>query len=577
MLIKTIITVIIQIFPLLLPSYCHSAAPIITKKSKNRIANCIVGLTTAVTDHNLKAFEIQVDCAKELQAFTVLQDHIRRKRYDEARKLLRQDSSFLQDGISTSEIFDAACKAMCTLDNPKAAALLPAFKVSLERHEIYTTMESAAMHDDITGVKMLHEEFNVPVNEVNSATGTTPLMVAVREGNLNTVDYLVTHGADLSVTDKSGSSLLIIATQKGHKEIVSYLIKKKVDLFATNKHQKTAYYYAKEFQYPSIEQIIKSHIILSKKRPSNSTQEEPSPSRPQVKASDEIMQHIEPGNVQKSARKKAAEKARKERKKLAKVPSFQLKLQPTELPAKQSALLLAQQNIANESVEARAKEEQRRQREEQGIPSFITTVMERAAQHVAAEKIREEQQAQQMALRHAQELAAQQAKELLLKREREEKEICVFVQSIIQNAAQNFASAKVLEKPKTIQAIWKTKKKFTEFHPSSQYQQQIPEDLPLSPLPDEPPHPWATDFMIQEASSQYQAVLTPFPSSGPVLYGNYVPSYIYAPPHTYAPPYMSPYAAPCYVVPPYALSYYPAYAPAFYASNNELDYLASQY
>lgn len=49
------------------------------------------------------------------------------------------------------------------------------------------------------------------------------LQSAVRKGNLERVQLLVEHGADIDTFDDDGMSLSAIASQHGHAEIVDYL------------------------------------------------------------------------------------------------------------------------------------------------------------------------------------------------------------------------------------------------------------------------------------------------------------------------------------------------------------------
>ena len=55
--------------------------------------------------------------------------------------------------------------------------------------------------------------------------GTTPLMAAAFNGNLNVLKQLVhASGASLSMTDSRGSSALVYAVKGGHRHIVEFFL-----------------------------------------------------------------------------------------------------------------------------------------------------------------------------------------------------------------------------------------------------------------------------------------------------------------------------------------------------------------
>ncbi|MCM1002429.1 ankyrin repeat domain-containing protein, partial [Wolbachia pipientis] len=65
------------------------------------------------------------------------------------------------------------------------------------------------------------------------------LLSAVKNGDPNKVDDLVSHGASLEVKDSNGNTLLHYASQNGHLKVVEYLIEKGASLKAKNKDGNT--------------------------------------------------------------------------------------------------------------------------------------------------------------------------------------------------------------------------------------------------------------------------------------------------------------------------------------------------
>ncbi|VVC87151.1 unnamed protein product, partial [Leptidea sinapis] len=69
-------------------------------------------------------------------------------------------------------------------------------------------------------VQQMLEERPVLLGAINSANGFTPLASAVRKGDLNTVRFLVSAGADLEQPSTTGQHPLHLAALGGHMDIV---------------------------------------------------------------------------------------------------------------------------------------------------------------------------------------------------------------------------------------------------------------------------------------------------------------------------------------------------------------------
>src|SRR3990167_10232754 len=77
------------------------------------------------------------------------------------------------------------------------------------------------------------------LSKAKYGNGNTALHVAVEEGNMPLVEYLVTTGADLEAKNKDGDTALTLASYEGHESIVKFLIEKKANLEAKGKNGNT--------------------------------------------------------------------------------------------------------------------------------------------------------------------------------------------------------------------------------------------------------------------------------------------------------------------------------------------------
>ena len=89
---------------------------------------------------------------------------------------------------------------------------------------------------DVEDVKKVVETGG-DINQKNDL-GFTPLLIAVKENNLDIVKYLVSKGADLTLKNNRGFDALIIATNENHLEIVEYLLEKGADITTTDPRNK---------------------------------------------------------------------------------------------------------------------------------------------------------------------------------------------------------------------------------------------------------------------------------------------------------------------------------------------------
>lgn len=76
---------------------------------------------------------------------------------------------------------------------------------------------------------------NSRVSPRNGFVGQSPLWVAAEQGNVETVSFLIEHGADIQLDDEiHGLTPLHIAAKNGHLEVVKLLVEKGADMTVNN-------------------------------------------------------------------------------------------------------------------------------------------------------------------------------------------------------------------------------------------------------------------------------------------------------------------------------------------------------
>lgn len=85
-----------------------------------------------------------------------------------------------------------------------------------------TALHVACLQGDFEMVKDLVNDMQIDVNYLDR-TGSTALMYAAYSGYLNIVQFLVAHGANVSIRNLKGGTAARYASYAGHKEIADYL------------------------------------------------------------------------------------------------------------------------------------------------------------------------------------------------------------------------------------------------------------------------------------------------------------------------------------------------------------------
>lgn len=81
----------------------------------------------------------------------------------------------------------------------------------------------AALNGRLDEVRICLEEKNVQVDTQN-ASGDTALILAAKQGHIDTCNFLISKGCNVNIQNKNNSSAFILAAEKGHLAICKSLI-----------------------------------------------------------------------------------------------------------------------------------------------------------------------------------------------------------------------------------------------------------------------------------------------------------------------------------------------------------------
>ncbi len=90
---------------------------------------------------------------------------------------------------------------------------------------------------------------------IKAFNGQTPFHTAVLSGEAGIFDFLISHGADINVEDDTGKTPLFIAVDKYKLKVIPVLISKGADVNHTDREGKSAVHYAVQDKWDGIEMI----------------------------------------------------------------------------------------------------------------------------------------------------------------------------------------------------------------------------------------------------------------------------------------------------------------------------------
>ncbi|XP_063924817.1 uncharacterized protein LOC135138747 [Zophobas morio] len=117
----------------------------------------------------------------------------------------------------------------------------------------------AALHGYAEAFKILFSSSSISNNEVNFSVefdGSTPLIIASREGHETVVEYLVKYGAEINRANKIGWTPLYAASSQGHEKIVECLGKCGAEINRATKRGATPLYAASSQGHEKIVQFL---------------------------------------------------------------------------------------------------------------------------------------------------------------------------------------------------------------------------------------------------------------------------------------------------------------------------------
>ena len=84
----------------------------------------------------------------------------------------------------------------------------------------------------------------------------SPLFYSILYNNYDISDYLISKGADINCTDKNNDSIFIVKTRMGDDKAILYLIEKGADVALANNEGNTALHFAAQLGYEKILDLI---------------------------------------------------------------------------------------------------------------------------------------------------------------------------------------------------------------------------------------------------------------------------------------------------------------------------------
>ncbi|KAH6894558.1 ankyrin repeat-containing domain protein [Thelonectria olida] len=168
------------------------------------------------------------------QKNTMLQEVLQREKPEFACTLLQYGADPTLSFSKVFPIHEAAEKGYVTvLEKIREDAPYFDWFVRSDRpgRPSYNAMQIAALHGRASALTWLLERTTLwsIINETTPRNGNAPIHLAIFSGDLDCVQILAQHGADLELRDYDGCTPLLRAVHKGHEEIIGFLLKSGVD------------------------------------------------------------------------------------------------------------------------------------------------------------------------------------------------------------------------------------------------------------------------------------------------------------------------------------------------------------
>ena len=120
-----------------------------------------------------------------------------------------------------------------------------------------------ALSGNLTGLRELYyksKAFNATDKIINAqdGTGQSALLLASHNGNLDSVEFILKHGADVYLSSRDGNTPLIQASADGHISVVKKLVERGARLDAPQKDGQTPFITAAKNGHPNIAEYLLS-------------------------------------------------------------------------------------------------------------------------------------------------------------------------------------------------------------------------------------------------------------------------------------------------------------------------------
>ncbi|KAK2957708.1 hypothetical protein BLNAU_7363 [Blattamonas nauphoetae] len=110
---------------------------------------------------------------------------------------------------------------------------------------------------DMAMIKFFLERgIDVNAREMEESGGNTPLLITVKQGNLDACRLLLNNGANLDIADANGATPLHIAAMKGDVEMVKSLLEFGANVERVDAGGKTAWYWASSLHHDEIKELL---------------------------------------------------------------------------------------------------------------------------------------------------------------------------------------------------------------------------------------------------------------------------------------------------------------------------------